>query len=70
MSNLVDFLKSMGKDSNLEDEFGRDPDAVMERFGLSDDEKAAVKSGDADKVKAMCGLEDVRTTNSSVKAYD
>jgi hypothetical protein len=70
MSKLVGFLKDLGRDADLEREFEKDPDGVMERAGLSDDEREAVSSGDLDKIRSMSGLKNVSTTNSTVKSYD
>lgn len=70
MSNLADFLQNMGRDAGLVEEFERDPDAVMSRFDLSDEEKKAVREGDVEAIKRMSGLENVRKTNTSVTSYD
>jgi len=70
MSKLVKMMKDLGKDADLEREFEGDPDAVMDRYGLSDDEKGAVKSGDVDKIRSLSGARNVSTTNTTVKCYD
>jgi hypothetical protein len=70
MSKLVGLLKRLGQDAGLEGEYEKDPDGVMDRFGLSDDEREALRSGDVDKISAMTGLENLKSTQSTVKSYD
>lgn len=70
MSKLVDFLQNMGRDAALRDEFEKDPDGVMSRFELSDEEKEAVRNGDVDAVKQLSGLANVQMTNTIITSYD
>lgn len=70
MSSLVDLLKALGRDAALSEEYRKGPDAVLDRYDLSDEERRAVKEGDVDAVKRLSGLSDVHTTHSTVHAYD
>lgn len=70
MSSLVDLLKDLGRDAALADEFTKDPDAVLDRYDLTDEERQAVKEGDVDAVKRLSGMSDVRTTHSIIHSYD
>lgn len=71
MSKLVDLMKDLGQNAGLASEYENDADAVMKRYGLSDEECSAMKSCDVDKIKQMTGLKDVRTTNNTtIKAFD
>lgn len=70
MSKLVDFLQNMGRDAALRDEFEKDPDGVMSRFELSDEEKEAVRNGDVETVKRLSGLHKIRLTNSNISTYE
>jgi hypothetical protein len=47
MSNkLADFLIKMADDLDLQRSYATDPEAVMAQYGLTDDEKAALRTGD------------------------
>lgn len=71
MSKLVNLLKDLGGDAALSGQYADNPDAVMDKYGLSADERNALKAGDLDQIKSMSGLQDVRmTTNSTIKSYD
>lgn len=70
MSDIVDLLKQLGQDSNLADEFARDPDQVLSRYDLSEEERDALRAGDVDKIKAITGLQDVRMTAKHISTYD
>lgn len=70
MSRLVEFLENMGRDADLTAEFENDPEAVMSRFGLSDEEKEAVRNKDVDSVKRLSGLHNIRLTNSNISTYE
>jgi hypothetical protein len=45
-SKIAEFLTEMSKDPSMREAFEMDPDAAMADWGLSDKEKAALKSGD------------------------
>lgn len=70
MSSLVDLLKALGRDAALAEEYRKDPDAVLDRYDLSDEERRAVKEGDVDAVKRLSGLSDVHTTHGTIHSYD
>lgn len=71
MSNLLDLMRRLGSDAALAAEYGKDPDGVMLRAGLSDEERKAMAEKDYAAIKALTGLEDGQfATNHVVKAYD
>lgn len=70
MPSLVDLLKDLGRDAALAEEYRKDPDAVLARYELSEEERQAVKNGDADAIKRLSGLSDVHTTHGTVQSYD
>lgn len=70
MSKLVEFLENMGRDADLAAEYEKDPDAVLSRYELSDEERKAVKEGDLEAIKRMSGLSNIRMTNSNVTSYE
>lgn len=70
MSGLTSFLEKVGKDAELEAEFEQDPKGVMDRFGLSEDEREAIRSGDLDRIRSASGLDNLSVTNKTIKSYD
>ncbi|MFN7942407.1 MAG: hypothetical protein U0X73_12480 [Thermoanaerobaculia bacterium] len=52
---LSSFLAKMSANPALQDEYRRDPEGVMSRHGLSEQEKALMRSGDQDAVRAYLG---------------
>lgn len=70
MSSLVDLLRKLGQDPTLAQEFEKDPDAVMSRFELNEEERKALQSGDLETIKRVSGLSELHTTNKTVTAYD
>ena len=51
----ADFVTALSQDPKLKEEWKRDPDGTMDKAGLSEEGKAALKSGDADKVREYLG---------------
>jgi hypothetical protein len=71
MSKLLDLMRNLGRDAALAAEYGKDPDAVAQRAGLSDDERKAMLGKDYAAIKTLTGLKDGQfATNHTVKAYD
>lgn len=70
MSKLVEFLENMGRDADLAAEYEKDPDAVMNRYELNDEERKAVRAGDLEAIRRMSGLSNIRMTNSNVTSYE
>lgn len=50
---LVHFLADLVKSPTMQEMLRRDPDAVMDAAGLSDEEKEVLKSGDKQKIAAV-----------------
>lgn len=71
MSKLLDLMKKLGSDAALATEYGRDPQGVMARAGLSDEERKAIAERDYPAIKRLTGLQDGQfATNHVVKAYE
>ena len=71
MSKLLELMKKLGSDAGLAKEYEKDPDAVMRRAGLSDEERKAMAESDYGAIKRLTGLEDGQfATNHSIIAYD
>lgn len=72
MSNkLLELVNALSRDAALAAQYEANPDAVLARHGLNDEEKAAMKRGDCAAVARLCGVgERYYATNGVVKAYD
>lgn len=71
MSKLLDLMRRLGSDAALAAEYGKDPEAVVQRAGLSDEERKALLAKDYPAIKRLTGLEDGKfATNHIVKAYE
>jgi hypothetical protein len=56
MSKLLDYLNTLDKDATAREAHAKDPKAAMKKFGLTPEEKAAVMSGDKQKIAALVGV--------------
>ena len=64
-------MRELGRDASLAREYETDPDAVMRRAGLSDEERRALTEKDYDAIKRLTGLTDGQfATNRVILAYD
>ncbi|TDK28395.1 hypothetical protein E2F46_00425 [Luteimonas aestuarii] len=71
MSKLLDLMRRLGSDAALASEYADDPEGVMLRMGLSDEERTAMLEKDYEAIKRLTGLEDGQfSTNHSIKAYE
>lgn len=71
MTALLRLMRMLGSDAALAAEYGKDPDAVIKRFGLSDEERRALLDKDYEAIKKLTGLKDGQfATNATIKAYD
>jgi uncharacterized protein with PIN domain len=71
MSALLRLMRMLGSDAGLAEEYGKDPTAVINRFGLSDEERRALLDKDYEAIKRLTGLKDGQfATNSTISAYD
>lgn len=59
--NLKNFLKTMAEDPEKKARFEKDPHAVMDEHGLSEEHKKMIISRDKDRIKEEAGLEDADT---------
>ncbi|MCL1040789.1 hypothetical protein ACNPKB_10865 [Shewanella marisflavi] len=55
MSKLSDFFQKLGSDAALLEAYKADPEGVMQDYGLSDEEIAAVMSGDKEQIDSLSG---------------
>lgn len=69
MSNLVEFLSKLGSDPALAEAFSKDPETVMTKANLSDDEKALIRTGDLEAIKASTGVTNIKMTNVVIHSY-
>lgn len=71
VSKLLDLMRRLGSDAKLAAEYEKDPDAVLRRAGLSDEEREAMAGKDYEAIKRLTGLTDGQfATNHVVRAYD
>jgi hypothetical protein len=56
MSKLLDYLNILDKDAAAREAHVKEPKAAMAKHGLSDDEQAAMMSGDKQKVADLLGI--------------
>jgi hypothetical protein len=71
VSKLLDLMKKLGSDAALAAEYGKDPEAVLHRAGVSDEERRAMLESDYAAVGKLTGLADGQyATNHTIKAYD
>jgi hypothetical protein len=71
MSKLLELMKKLGSDAALAAEYGKDPEAVLHRAGVTDEERRAMLESDYAAVGKLTGLADGQyATNHTIKAYD
>ena len=71
MSKLLDLMRKLGSDAALAAEYAKDPEAVLRRAGLSEEERKAMLDKDYLAIKRLTGLEDGKfAVNHVIKAYD
>ena len=70
MSQLLNFMKQLGRDAELAAEYEKDRGAVIDRAGLSEEERRALLESDYKTIKRLSGLEDGQfATNHVIRAY-
>lgn len=71
VSKLLDLMRKLGSDAALAAEYGKDPEAVLRRAGVTDEERRAMLESDYAAVGKLTGLADGQyATNHTIKAYD
>lgn len=71
MSKLLEFMRNLGRDAVLAEEYARRPEVVMRRAGLNAEERKAMLAQDYEAVKALSGLKDGQfATQQIIFAYD
>ena len=56
MSTLLDYLNALDKDATVRAAHAANPIAAMTAFGLTDEEQAALMSGDKQRVADIIGI--------------
>lgn len=69
MSRLTELLKELGKHADTYEAYLKDPHAVMDQYGCTEEEKKAMLAQDVETLKRLTGLENLKT-NSSVSAHE
>lgn len=71
MSKLLGLMRRLGSDAAFAAEYSKDPEAVLRRADLSDEEFKAMLDRDYAAVKRLSGLADGKfATNHIISAYD
>lgn len=71
MSKLLGLMRRLGSDAALAEEYARDPEAVLRRAELTDEEHQAMAERDYAAVKRLTGLADGKfATNHTIKTYE
>lgn len=71
MVTLLDLMRKLASDASLAAEYEKDPAAVLQRTGLSDEEQKAMLGKDYASIKRLTGLTDGQfATNHIIKAFD
>ena len=55
--NALDYVVSVSQNPEMEQAHKEDPDAAMEKAGLSDEDKEVLKSGDLERIRNHLGDE-------------
>lgn len=71
MGKLLDFMRRLGSDARLAEQYADAPDETMRQAGLSDEERKAMLEKDYAAIRRLTGLEDGQfATNHSIIAYE
>jgi len=54
-NKLRDFLIDLSTDENLRERFAKDPEGVMDEYGLTDEEKKWIREGDTGSINNSIG---------------
>lgn len=57
MNRLADFIRDLSENPDKLLDFQQDPDAVMDKAGLNDDEKELIRSGDEGRIAEALGFD-------------
>lgn len=69
MATLTDLLNDLGKNAELAASWEKDPEAVMEDYKLTDNEKQAMLAGDVEALRKASGMTSLNMTNGTVKSH-
>jgi len=69
MSGLKNLLLDLARDADLQDQYKLDAKAVMKRYELSDEEIRAMLDKDLERVKALTGMDNLKS-NGIIVAHD
>jgi len=54
-NKLRDFLIDLSMDEKLREKFAKDPEGVMDEYGLTDEEKGWIREGDTESINKSVG---------------
>lgn len=70
MKPLTRLINDLSADPELEATYRKDAGAVASRYGLDEEETAALMSGDIDRIRKACGLKEIHLTNGTVRRHE
>ncbi|TWG93140.1 hypothetical protein L599_001500000190 [Luteimonas sp. J16] len=71
MSKLLELMRKLGSDAGLAAEYEKNPEAVLLRAGLNEEERRAMLEKDYEAIKRLTGLADGRfATNHLIRTYE
>jgi 3-methyladenine DNA glycosylase Mpg len=71
MSKLLELMRKLGSDAGLAAEYEKNPEAVLLRAGLNEEERRAMLEKDYEAIKRLTGLGDGRfATNHLIRTYE
>src|SRR5690606_25388251 len=70
-SRLLELMRKLGSDAALAAEYEKNPEAVLQRAGLSAEERKAMLEKDYEAIKRLTGLADGKfATNHLIRTYE
>ena len=54
-NKLRDFLIDLSNDEKLQEKFAKDPEGLMDKYGLSDEEKQWIREGNTEAINKAIG---------------
>ena len=69
MSKVVLLLAALGSDAGLQAEYSAQPEVVMDRYQLTESEKVALSSRDADQINMSVNKGEIIMYDSVIQTY-
>lgn len=70
MAGLKQFLEDAGSSAKLAAEYAHNPDEVIKRRRLPEEDHEAIKRKDTDTVRRLSRLREVHLMNSTINSHD